>query len=269
MNREIDHQWKEHFRVNRDTFRFLCQTLSNDIQRQDTQFRNAVPVWKRVATAFWRLGTSESYRSVGSNFGLGKATAKFITNDVVDALVTRYNDFIKFPETEQETRSAIDKFQRLGDFPQVVGAIDGTYIQVVAPRENKDDYFCLKKYHAIILQGTVDADKKFVDVCTGFPGSLHDARVFRLSNLFVRAENEEILTNPVRDINGVQVGPQLRGDGAYPIKAWLMKPYPGIENLTRSQRNFNRELRKLRVNVENAFDLLKGRWRCLLNFMKT
>ena len=59
VNREMDHQWKEHFRVNRDTFKFLCQTLSNDIQRQDTQFRNAVPVWKRVATALWRLGTSD------------------------------------------------------------------------------------------------------------------------------------------------------------------------------------------------------------------
>lgn len=263
VNREIDHQWKEHFRVNRDTFRFLCQILANDIQKQDTQFRNAVPVWKRVATALWRLGTSECYRSVGLNFGLGKATAKIITNDVVRALVARHDDFIIFPETEQETRSAIDKFQRLGDFPQVVGAIDGTYIQITAPRENKDDYFCRKKYHAVILQGTVDADKKFIDVCTGFPGSLHDARVFRISNLFARAENDEILTEPVRNINGVQVGPQLLGDGAYPIKPWLMKPYPRIGHLTRSQRNFNRQLSKLRVNVENAFGFLKGRWRCL------
>ena len=33
LNREIDHQWKEHFRVNRDTFRFICQTLATDIQK--------------------------------------------------------------------------------------------------------------------------------------------------------------------------------------------------------------------------------------------
>ena len=28
LNHEIDHQWKEHFRVTRDTFRFICQILS-------------------------------------------------------------------------------------------------------------------------------------------------------------------------------------------------------------------------------------------------
>ena len=43
LNREIDHQWKEHFRVNRDTFRFICQTLAIDIQKQDTQFQSCQP----------------------------------------------------------------------------------------------------------------------------------------------------------------------------------------------------------------------------------
>ena len=85
----------------------------------------------------WRLGTKERFRSVGSNFGLGKATAKIVSNDVV-----WYDGFIKFPETEQEIRAAINKFQQLGNFPQVVGAIHGTYIQIIAPKEDKDDFYC-------------------------------------------------------------------------------------------------------------------------------
>ena len=83
-------------------------------------------------------------------------------------------------------------------------------------KEDKDDFYCRKRYPAVILQGTVGADMKFIDVCTGFLSSLHDARVFRLSNLYARAVNNEILTSPVRNINGVRVGPQLLGDGAYP-----------------------------------------------------
>ena len=95
-----------------------------------------------MATALWRLGTKECFHSVGNNFGLGKATAKIVSNDVVHALVNRYDDFIKFPETEQEIRAAINKFQQLGNFPQVVGAIHGTYIQIIAPEEDKDDFYC-------------------------------------------------------------------------------------------------------------------------------
>ena len=84
----------------------------------------------------------------------------------------------------------------------------------IQAKEDKDDFYCRKGYPAVILQGTVGADMKFIDVCTGFPGSLHDARVFRLSNLYARAVNNEILTSPVININGVRVGPQLLGDGA-------------------------------------------------------
>ena len=48
------------------------------------------------------------------------------------------------------------------------------------------------------LQGVVDADGKFIDVSTGWPGSIHYARVLRLSTLYRRDENDLILNEPVR-----------------------------------------------------------------------
>ena len=45
----------------------------------------------------------------------------------------------------------------------------------------------------------------------------------------------------------------------------MIKPYPHIGALTRSQRIFYRELSKNRARVEQAFGLLKTRWRCLKN----
>ena len=107
INRELNHQWKEHFRVNRNTFDFICQLVSNEIRKQNKQFRQAVPVAKRVATSLWGLGSGECYRSVGLNFALGKASFKIIGNDFVNALVNHHDQFTYFPENEQETRVAL------------------------------------------------------------------------------------------------------------------------------------------------------------------
>ena len=126
-------------------------------------------------------------------------------------------------------------------------------------------YICRKKFHALVLQAVVDYNLKFMDIATGFPGSFHDTRVLRLSSIFDRAEASDILSSPVENINGTNVRPLILGDGAYPLKSWLIKRYPHIGALTRSQRNFNWELSKNRAKVEQAFGMLKTRWRYLQN----
>lgn len=62
----------------------------------------------------------------------------------------------------------------------VIGAIDGSHIAIKAPHVNHEDYFNRKQNYSINLQGVVDATGKFIDVSTGWPGSIHDARVLRL-----------------------------------------------------------------------------------------
>ena len=57
----------------------------------------------------------------------------------------------------------------------------------------------------------------------GYPGSIHDARVLRLSGIFDLAENEEISSAPTRMVNGGLLRPMLVGDSAYLLKNWLIK----------------------------------------------
>ena len=79
------------------------------------------------------------------------------------------------------------------------------------------------------------------------------------------AQNEQILSGPTRDINGVEIGPLLAGDGAYPLTNWLMKPYPDRGHLTPEQRKFNKKFSALRSVVERAFGMLKSRWGIVMN----
>ena len=41
----------------------------------------------------------------------------------------------------------------------------------------------------MLVQGVVDADYCFLDVCVGWPGSIHDARVFAKSTLYNQIEH--------------------------------------------------------------------------------
>lgn len=92
----------------------------------------------------------------------------------------------------------------------------------------------------------------------GQPGSCPDAAVFKNSGLFDY-------------FNGAATECHIIADGAFPLLKWLMKPYNCIP-LTSKQQHFNYCLSSSRMEIENAFGRLKGRWRILnknLNFHYT
>ena len=103
-----------------------------------------------------------------------------------------------------------------------------------------------------------------MDIATGFPGLIHDARMLRASTLFTQAEREEIMVSPLENIQGTNIRPLIIGDGAYPNTSRMVKPYPHNIILDHSQRKFNRTLSSTRSLVERSFGLLKARFQCLL-----
>ena len=145
----------------------------------------------------------------------------------------------------------------------MVGAIDGSHIPIIAPKNDPNDYYNRKQFHSIVLQGVADAD-----VSTGYAGSIHDARVLRMTSLASEVENRTILVSPaIRSGTGEEIRPLLVANPAYKLTNWCMKPYPEIRTITPSQRNsFNKALNRARVVIviEQAFGMLKGRWGCLL-----
>ena len=52
----------------------------------------------------------------------------------------------------------------------------------------------------------------------------------------------------------------LLGDDTFPLKKWLIKPYPG-RNLSEEIKIYRYQLSRARCVIENAFDFLAARWR--------
>ena len=72
----------------------------------------------------------------------------------------------------------------MSGFPDVLGAIDGTSINIVTPAHKlKSTYVNRHDNPSMTLQAICLHNKLFVDVFTGMPGKIHDARVLKLSDI--------------------------------------------------------------------------------------
>ena len=155
--------------------------------KADPVFWKAVPMEKRVGVGLWRLSTGNSICTISKVFGIGKYTVIKLVNELISELVRMSPEFIEYLKRTLETGAKVRSFC---DFtgckiPQVLGKIDGTHIEILAPSsDSKVDYFNRKPKFIVNTQAVIGANLEFLDVTTGYPGSVHDARVLRSSALF-------------------------------------------------------------------------------------
>lgn len=179
---------------------------------------------------------------------------------IVERLLPEY---IKIP-TGTRLRAVVDGFKTIHGFPQCAGAIDGTHIPIISPDDCPADYYNRKGWHSILMQGVVDHEGHFIDINVGWPGRVHDARVFANSSVYERGQNKTLFPDWTEKVGGKDVPLVFLGDPAYPLLQWLMKAFPDNGRLSRQEKNFNYRLSRARVVVEHSYGRLKGRWRCLL-----
>ena len=182
------HDWLENFRMSQTTFTYLCSKLKSSIGKQDTAMRRAIPTDKCVALTLWFLATGGDYRTIGHLFGVSKSTICVVSKEVCHAIVELLlSKYINIP-SGSALKECINGFCSDHGFPQSVGAIDGTHIPVVSPRECPADYYTRKGWHSMIMQGMVDNRGLFTDVYVGRLGRVHDACVFANSTIIIISE---------------------------------------------------------------------------------
>ena len=248
-----ERDWIENFRVSNRTFYFLCTSLRPHIERKDTRLRKCICVEHRVAITLWCLATCGEYRIIGHLFGVARCTVCVFVHETCKAIVTALLAmYIKFPQGEQ-LRRTVEGFRSQWGMIQCSGAVDGCHIPIMPPASNHTDFYNRKGWYSIILQAVVDDKYLFTDICVGWPGSVHDARVLANSSLYRQAEHKRILYVEAVTHQGKDIPVFLIGDSAYPLSSWLMKPFGHNSSLTSSQRSFNYHLSRAQIVVENSF----------------
>ena len=149
-------------------------------------------------------------------------------------------------------------FRRKWNFPQCLGAIDGTHVLIKAPLIHHSDYYNRKSFHSVILQGICDRQCCFTDVFAGWPGRAHDSRVFGRSQIGKMITDGTLIPDHLNlswVIDNHIIEPFLFGDPACPLSKHLMKNYPG-SNLTPEKEHFNYRLSRARIQIERAYGRL-------------
>ncbi|XP_071948245.1 uncharacterized protein [Antedon mediterranea] len=222
-------------------------------------------VEKVVGMTIWRLATCCDLRTIGNLFGVHRSTVCRAVYQVCQTIVdVMYHDYIVWP-TGERLQETIQGFSQEHGFPQCGGAIDGSHIPIKAPHISTADYYNRKGWYSMILQAVVDHKLRFIDVNVGWPGKVHDARVFRNSSIYERGQRGQLFPREASvEMEGIDIPVFIIGDPAYPLLPWLMKGFPEGANFNRQQRTFNYRLSRARMVVEQAFGQLKGRWRILM-----
>lgn len=159
---------------------------------------------------------------------------------VVDAVNACRELAIEFPSDHNKQRQLAAEFQAKSeaDFAGCVGAIDGLLIWIEKPSEKNCElaecgpkkFFCGRKGKSgLSLQGTCDANRKFLDVSIRHPASTSDWLAFTSSALYELLESDENFLAP---------GLHLFGDNAYVNSRFMATPFKNVGQGSKDSYNF-------------------------------
>lgn len=245
-------RFKMMMRVNRQQFSYLVQIISNDIEFNKSHSCEQLSLALQLAIVLYRLGSSGesgSIRKIASSFGIGDGgTIYKITNRVFSVFLRLKCKYISWPSKEERLNIVSETFHEL---PYCIGYVDGTEIKLSeTPVTNGVQYFSRKHIYSMKLQITCDYRLQIRHLVTGYPGSVHDARMF--SNCALSTASENYFASQQ----------WIAADSAYSLSGTVITPYRNNSRfMTPAKRkSFNLRHSKYRVRAEHCIGLLKERF---------
>ncbi|CAK1593490.1 unnamed protein product [Parnassius mnemosyne] len=263
--------FRNYLRLDSCTYQQLLSLLEPMLTKQDTCMRKAITAHERLSATLRFLATGRSYEDLQYSVAISKQSLSKIIPETCDAIIaTLQEEYLKFPETEEEWLDIAKTFEERWQFPHCLGAIDGKHVKIVPPANSGSYYFNYKKDFSVVLLAIANANYEFIMVDIGINGRISDGGVINRS-IFYEKLNTGSLNIPrvARIMNSETVLPYVFvGDDAFSLRPDLMKPYPG-PYLSPQQRIFNYRLSRARRIIENIFGILVNRFRIFRTSIKT
>lgn len=210
------------------------------------------------------LATGNTFRSLAFNYRMGFSTVRVIVQEVCEAIWKNMAPIVMPTPSEQMWKDIANNFKQFWHFPNCIGALDGKHVNIICPIKAGSTFYNYKQEHSIVLLALVDAQYKFIMIDVGAYGRNSDGGIYEKS-LMGKLFEQKALNVPQDEPLSVNSQPMpytIVADAAFPLKPYLLKPYHK-DKLVNNDANkiFNYRLSRARRCVENAFGILRARFR--------
>lgn len=230
--------------------------------------REPISPAQRLIVTLRYLASGDSQQTHAFYFRLGRSTVCKIIKETTQAIWTSLQPrYLQYPETYSQWEVLAAEFEREWNFPNCIGALDGKHVQIEAPANSGSAYYNYKNFHSMVLMAICDAKYCFTMVDIGSYGRDNDASIFSESAMRHGFENRIFKLPENREIGPFSIPPVLVGDDIFPLKTYLLKPYPG-KDLSLEKRIFNYRLSRARRTIENVFGILVAKFRIFRGSIK-
>lgn len=251
------------FRMTPTRYEELLQLVAPSITKCSLR-REAIGASERLIVTLKYIFAGTSQIDLAGMFRISPTSICRIVNETSVALwnVLQNKKYLSHPNTESEWKKIADQFEQMWNFPNCLGAIDGKHIVMQAPARSGSYFFNYKKSHSIVLLAVCNANYEFTLLDIGDTGRNSDGGVFGNSSMGVAFELNVLNVPDYAKLprEEIECPYFLVGDEAFPLKTYLMKPYPR-EVLAIKERIFNYRLSRARRIIENSFGILAARCR--------
>ncbi|XP_063811615.1 putative nuclease HARBI1 [Pseudophryne corroboree] len=238
----------QNYRLSTRDIYSLYALLEADLEPRARSNR-AISGFQKLLGTLHFLASGTFQPTLSQTCGFSQSTLSRCITQVIRAFRKLTIQYIKFPETDSECQEIKLGFYNKYKFPNVLGAIDCTHVQIRPPRNSEECFRNRKQFHSLNVQAVCDVNMRFLNIFVGFPGSSHDSFILSQSSLFDKFET------------GNMPGGWLLGDAGYPNKPWLLTPLSNP--VGRAEKRYQEKHIASRGVIERAFGVLKSRFRCL------
>ncbi|KAK7861697.1 hypothetical protein R5R35_010919 [Gryllus longicercus] len=186
-----DRQFQERYRFQKRTVVEFLYPLMIRLSKPDNRGK-PVPVMIKLLIALRFFATGIYQKDNGDIHGISQGSVCVIVKPVAEILAGELRNYVRLPLTHQQKELTKQKFCGIRQFPGVVGCVAGTHIEIDSPGGNVPEVYRNKKTFSLNVQVIAGRNLEIQDITVRYPGSFHDARIFRLSGLDIPFERGKI-----------------------------------------------------------------------------